>query len=196
MSIIKSLLGAVLFLVVHATKAEFFVNCMAASDSHPEGEERCTNIDHRVLDLLDDCAGSPMYYVGSHAETPTTRFLRSREQEHQTPRREDKEQSPERKMQSNYCYKTNLNPGQQLFCCMYSADYYSYCGSPTGDRRLTSDKTAADLNGDLLTLDRQAMELISDKCTYDFRKLAKELPECLGKNWKKLECKSFAVIAA
>ena len=72
---------------------------------------------------------------------------------------EQEQQSSERKLQAGYCYNTNLNPGQQLFYCMYSANSYSYCASPTGNSRLTKDKTAADLNG-ALTLDEQAMEPI------------------------------------
>lgn len=199
MSIIKSLVCAVL-LILHATNAEFFVNCLAAPEAVPEAALGCADVNKRVLDLLDDCSGSPMYYVGSHAETPPARHLRSREGERETTPREEvqvqvQEQSSERKLQG-YCYSTNLNPGQQLFCCMYSANYYSYCASPTsGDRRLTKDKTAADLDG-TLAVDEQAMERISNKCTNDFRKLARELPQCLGTDWGNLYCKSFVVIAA
>lgn len=186
-------------LIVHATNAEFFVNCVAAPDADPEAVLGCTNLNSMILNLLDDCAGSPMYYVGSHAETPPTRLLRSREEEHRQtmPRQQEEEGQSERELEETHlCDSPNLNPGKQLFCCLSPVNYYSYCVSPSGGRRLTKDNTAADLNGDLLELDEKALEHISNKCSTDFRKLAKEFPQCLGADEKNLFCKSFVVISA
>jgi hypothetical protein len=201
MSFIKSLVCAVLF-VVHATNAEFFVNCMASPQARPEMEpEKCMKIKEKVLEVLGACSGSPLRYVGSQT-LPTNRFLRSREeQELQTPRwaEEDEEHPTQRKLTD--CFSTNLNSSQQAVCCMQSGGYYSYCGSPTGDERRLQDgsdlMTAADMDvNDLVPLRQKALERIATACTKRFRKLATNFPECLGTDPDELFCKTFVIVAS
>jgi hypothetical protein len=178
MSIIKSLACALLF-VVHATNAEIFVNCMADPDARPEGPE-CTNVKQEVLDMLSNCTGSPMQYVGIGSEGPPHRLLGSREQEHQTLRGGEVEQSErdqsERDLQLiDWACFGRLNAGQRMMCCLLGNNGYSFCGEGRLYRRLQED-----------ALLEPEVASITDQCTDNFKALAEEYVDlqndgsCLG----------------
>jgi hypothetical protein len=120
MAIIKTLACSVLFLA-QVTNADFYVNCMAAPDATPD--DGCTSdVLPEVLNMLQSCTDLDMSYVGQ-----ARRHLRSRQQTRQSKR---ELQDPD-----NGCYETNLSGGARMMCCMQTNDKYSYCGSPTSDRR-------------------------------------------------------------
>jgi hypothetical protein len=139
MSIIKSLVCAVLLLVVQVTNAELYVNCISGPDATPDAPE-CTNIRENVLTMLDVCTGVAMGYVDDGK--PERRNLRSREQA---------EQSKKRELQwslDDYCYGIGLSGGGRMICCMQTDNKYSFCGSPLRGRRELQadvDYTQADL---------------------------------------------------
>jgi hypothetical protein len=199
MSILKSFICAVLFLA-HATsgRPELFVNCMAAPDSIPEDENGCDNVNRDVLQMLEHCSAPTggvvgyreMKFVGRlHGYTPPTRRLLRSGEQRQIPR----EQS-ERRL--SVCQSTELSAGERMACCMYSGDIYSYCGSPTGNRRVLADtkKKIAEEIGTSKTpsddvirslQDEADMLHITQECTTAFRGLAVEyalqnLTHCLG----------------
>ena len=161
MSIIKSLVCAVFFLV-QVTNAEFYVECIAALGATPEASE-CTDdrpdVREDVLAMLTDCTGGlNMGYV----EQERRRHLRSREQAEQS----------KRELQwwhLDYCYNQNLSGSDRMMCCLLGGNQYSYCGSPTGDRRLQ----AAAYN-------ETALAGIAAKCTEEFQVLADETEACFG----------------
>jgi hypothetical protein len=191
MSILKSFICAVLFLA-HAASAEFFVNCMAAVDSDPLANG-CTDVNQRVLALLDNCTDSSMQFVGrlqGYIPAPA-RLLRSREQRQEPP----SEQS-ERELQTDscgLCCNFDLSAGQRMTCCMYSGNAYSYCGSPMGGRRL-DDVVIGEA-----VLEVDSMAAIAQECTIEFKALAQEYTDanlnCIG-SVDEVFCHSVQVFAA
>ena len=166
MSIIKSLACAVFFLV-QVTNAELYVDCMAAPGATPEASA-CTDVrpDVRqdVLDMLDVCTGGlDMEYVKQQARR---RQLRSQE--------EAEEQSKRGLQQClhtlDYCYNTDLNGGDRMMCCLLGCSQYTYCGSPTGNRKLQE--------GDVYS--EAVLAATAAECTEDFKVLASETEACFG----------------
>jgi hypothetical protein len=196
MSILKSFICAVLFLA-HATsgRPELFVNCMAAPDSIPEDKNGCDNVNRDVLQMLEHCSAPTggvvgyreMKFVGRlHGYTPPTRRLLRSGEQRQIPR----EQS-ERRL--SVCQSTELSAGERMACCMYSGDAYSYCGSPTGGRRVLTDTkneigiSETPLDDAIRRLQEEEEDLlaITQQCTTAFKALAWEyalqnLTHCIG----------------
>jgi hypothetical protein len=159
MSIIKSLVCAVLFLV-QVANADFYVNCMAAPDATPDALECSADVQHAgVLEMLNGCTNLDMAYV----EGMGRRRLLSPEQAEQTKR---ELQDPD-----NGCYSPNQSSSYRWFCCYQTQNKYSYCGSPTGDRKLQ----AAGFYSEAELTD------IADTCTAAFNDLATEAAgNCFG----------------
>lgn len=206
-----------LLLLAHAARAELYVNCMAAEDSNPLGMG-CHSVNQDVLHMLDYCSapsddniqGWKIKYVGrlvDYTKPTSTRLLRSRE-EHQLQNHR-REQSEERDLKSScgYCCHTGLSAGGRMACCLYGGNQYSYCGSPTGDRRLASTKNiiAEEIDTSETPLDATIMleadmAAITKQCTKDFKNLAKEyahnsFPHCIG-SFQNVFCQTVQVFAA
>ena len=136
---------------------------MAAPGATPEASE-CTNVrpDVRqdVLDMLDVCTGGiDMGYVEQLARR---RQLRSREQAEEQSKRE-------LAFCPAGCYDGDLSGGDRMMCCMMGENGCSYCGSPTGDRRLQA-----------ASYSEAALAAISAECTEDFKVLASDTEACFG----------------
>ena len=172
MSIIKSLVFAVVF-AVQVTNGELYVNCMAAVDAEPNGPS-CTQASQDVLAMLDVCTGLDMGFVGGHAR----RHLRYREQAKQSKRELWY-------TTLTYCEGTSLNGGDRMMCCMLGDNHYSYCGSPTGNRKLQG-------SGDY---DEAAMAAIAAECTADFKILANENGSCFGSS-EEVFCETMQISTA
>ena len=160
MAIIKNLVCVLLF-VAQVTDAEFYVNCLASPNAEPDALLGGCNtlVRQEVLIMLDICTGVDMNY-----DMPVRRLLESPEQR-QIP--------GESKRELYSCYDNDLSSGQKMMCCMQRHDDYSYCGSPSGNRRL-EDKSEVEM-----------CALYSEQCTTAFQALADvyatvSLAHCLG----------------
>ena len=181
---------------------------MAAEDSNPLGVG-CGSVNQKVLNMLDSCSepdgniqGWKMKYVGRLVDYTKTsiRLLRSRERR-QTPR---EEHQSERELTScGYCCDSHLNAGERMACCLYGGNQHSYCGSPTGSRRLAdTNKTVEEIgiSETPLLLEEADMATITKQCTKDFKDLAKEYaragyPKCIG-SFNDVFCQTVQVVAA
>jgi hypothetical protein len=172
MAIIKTLACAVLFLV-QVTNADFYVNCMAAPYATPD--DGCTtDVLKEVLDLLKGCTELDMDYV----KLARRRLGSGGEQQAGESKREL--QDPD-----NGCYETNLSGGARMMCCMQTGDKYSYCGSPTSDRRELQEAgyyTEAELAA------------IAAKCTNNFKVLANEAEDACFGSAEDVFCETIQIV--
>jgi hypothetical protein len=139
MSIIKSLVCAVLFLAPATNAGELFINCVDGSDATPY-QSGCTEAITEVLGMLRTCTSLDMTLIGLRR-----RNLRSREPAEQSKRKVEEVEHDD----TGCTFAQDESSSYRWLCCATADNEYSYCGrSPKkNDRNLqeAEDYTHAEL---------------------------------------------------